>query len=101
MERQPVTFEQLGRRIAAEQSTGHRHPLLVAIDGRGGSGKTVLADKLAQSRSDVSVVHTDDFAKPRVRGWESTRFYKQVAEPLLAGRPGRYQRYDWDQDRLA
>lgn len=38
------------------------------------------------------VVHNDDFARPGLIGWDRDRFVAQVLEPLLAGRPGRYQR---------
>ena len=44
------------------------------------------------------VVHIDDFARPDVQGWERDRFVRQVLKPLLAGRPGRYQRWDFDRN---
>ena len=31
-------------------------------------------------------------------GWERDRFVQQVLRPLLAGRPGRYQRWDFDRN---
>ncbi len=74
---------------------------LVAIDGRGGSGKSSLAFFLAKRLSETTVVHTDDFAQPGVPGWDWRRFRRQVVEPLLRGEVGRYQRYDWQEDRLA
>jgi uridine kinase len=80
--------------------------VFVAIDGRGGSGKTTLAGQLAARLPGVTVVHTDDFARGHVggrlpvSGWEHKRFYEQVAAPLLDDRPGRYQRYDWDAQPL-
>ena len=36
----------------------------------------------------------DDFARSGLRGWDRDRFVSQVLEPLLAGRPARYQRWD-------
>jgi uridine kinase len=74
---------------------------IVAIDGHGGSGKSQLAEALSRRLGGTEVVHTDDFARPGVSGWEWTRMKAQVLEPLEADRPGRYQRYDWDDDRLA
>ena len=81
--------------------SGGQPYVLVAIDGRGGSGKTTLATFLAGAIPDTTLVHTDDFARPGVPGWEWARFRSQVIEPILEGRAGRYQRYDWDEDRLA
>lgn len=37
-------------------------PVVVAVDGRSGAGKTTLADALARAAGDAQVVHTDDFA---------------------------------------
>ena len=37
-------------------------PLIVAVDGRGGAGKTVLAQRLRQAVPASAVVHTDDVA---------------------------------------
>ncbi len=39
-------------------------PLVIAFDGRSASGKTSMADKL-KSVLGVSVIHTDDFFRPR------------------------------------
>lgn len=69
--------------------------VIVAIDGCGGAGKSTLAAELSAD-FDAAVVHTDDFASwddpldwwPRVRD--------EVLVPLGAGRPARFQRYDWD-----
>jgi uridine kinase len=74
---------------------------LVAIAGRSGSGKTTLAQHLAEPLGDATIVHTDDFARPRIPGWDWPRFHEQVITPLLHDEVSRYQRYDWDNDRLA
>jgi hypothetical protein len=47
------------------------------------------------------VVHVDDFARPSVETWERDRFVAQVLVPLAAGRPARYERWDWDSDASA
>jgi uridine kinase len=78
-----------------------RQTVLVAIAGRGGSGKTTLAQQLADALGDATIVHTDDFARPGIPGWEWPRFREQVIAPLVNDKSGRYQRYDWNADQLA
>lgn len=75
--------------------------IIVAIDGYGGSGKSTLANALASRMKNVSIVRTDDFARPTVPGWEWRRMQDQVLNPIQRDRPGRYQRHDWTTDRLA
>jgi uridine kinase len=85
--------------------------VVIAIDGPSGAGKTTLSWQMAD-RLLGSVVQVDDFyrsSSERARadrtetGWEFdlSRLRQQVLVPLEAGRPGRYQRYDWPTDRLA
>jgi uridine kinase len=77
---------------------------IVAIDGRCGSGKTTLATLLARLFP-CTVVHMDDFYLPmanRQPDWEQQvagnmdleRFRAEVLEPVLAGRPVAYRRFD-------
>ena len=56
---------------------GRRGTRWIGVDGKGATGQTTLAD---------------------VRGWERDRFVRQLLQPLLAGRPGRYQRWDFDRN---
>jgi uridine kinase len=70
----------------------------IGVDGKGATGKTTLAAQVAAALPDSVVVHIDDFARPDVRGWELDRFVRQVLQPLLAGRPGRYQRWEFDRN---
>lgn len=81
--------------------TRSRSTKIVAIDGFGGAGKSRLAEQLATRLGETTVVHTDDFARPYVPGWEWTRMKAQVLDPLDVDMAGRYQRYDWEEDRLA
>jgi uridine kinase len=85
-------------------------PLLVAIDGGGGAGKSTLAASLKSVLDGVAVVHGDDFYRPldeAVRHrltpeegyaslFEWQRLEAEVAVPLVAGRAARYHRYDWE-----
>jgi cytidylate kinase len=68
----------------------------VGIDGKGASGKTTLARRIAAVLPGSFVISVDDFARPDLRGWELERFVAQVREPLLAGRTACYQRWDFD-----
>ena len=72
------------------------HPVLVALDGRCGSGKTTLAAQLARQFPQSITVHTDDFYLPpasRVANWEQIpcanmdleRLRTQVLTPARAG----------------
>jgi len=69
---------------------------LVCVDGPAGSGKSTLATQLAVELA-CAVVHLDDLYE----GWEAgpdggaRRLREWVLDPLAAGRPGRYLRYDW------
>ncbi len=73
----------------------------MAIEGRSGAGKTVLAKRVADVLG-CPVVHMDDLypgweglaaSVPLVREW--------VLEPLSRGRDPRLRRYDWEHGRYA
>ena len=79
-------------------------PVVLALDGRCGSGKTTLATVLAEQFPDSIVLHTDDFYLPpadRVPGWEHipcanmdlTRLRDEVLRPAKAGKPVPYRAY--------
>lgn len=93
-----LDFEQLMAVIAALPARPAGRSGFLAIDGQGGAGKSTLAKRVAAAVPDSAVVALDDFSGPRVLGWDRARFAEQVTEPLLAGRPARYQRWDWNSD---
>lgn len=77
------------------------HTAVIGIDGCAGSGKTTFARQLAKKLGTASIIHTDDFAS-----WDNPldwwpRMLQQVLEPLFQNNPACYQRYDWDDCRLA
>ncbi len=71
-------------------------PAVVAVDGRGASGKSTLARSLATALPAAVVVHTDDVA------WHHSFFdwadlmMSGVLEPALAGRAVSYRPPAWD-----
>lgn len=87
-----------------------RRPILVALDGQCGAGKTTLAGQLGQIPG-WGVVHMDDFfLRPKQRtpqrladpggnvDWE--RVLAEVLLPLQAGRAARYRPYDCQRQEL-
>jgi len=78
---------------------------LVAIAGRGGSGKTTLATAVHGLDPSIHVVHLDDICIPKhlrttdeVVDWASV---DRVINDLADGRATRYRRLDWVADELA
>jgi uridine kinase len=88
--------------------------VIVAIDGRSGTGKSSLASELALLRGDVSIIEGDDFYRPLNEStraaltpleavdllfdWERMR--DEALAPLVRGEDARYRRYDWEAERL-
>ena len=66
----------------------------VGVDGFGAAGKSTLARRIAAELPGAHVIEVDDFARVGVPGWDRELFTAQVLAPLLAGRPGRYRRWD-------
>jgi hypothetical protein len=74
---------------------------VVAVDGRAGAGKTVLAARLAPLLG-AAVVHMDDLYP----GWDGLAaavpaLVDQVLDPVAAGRPAAHRRWDWNAGRYA
>lgn len=58
---------------------------LVAVDGRGGAGKTTFAAALAEAAGGVPVFHTDDYAaRNSGRPWWP-ELLREVVDPVAAG----------------
>jgi uridine kinase len=68
------------------------------VDGRGGGGKTALAERLRRWLQPAAVVHSDDVAWAHSRfGWDDLMI-GGVLEPLHTGRPVHYRPPGWDHD---
>ena len=74
---------------------------LVAIDGPGGAGKSVFAERLARHLGNTPVIHTDDFASwDNPVGWWG-RLEGEVLGPVERGTWAvRFRAYDWEAQRL-
>ena len=101
---QNITPENLISILAAALAQKPTKPLVLALDGRCGSGKTTLADRLTRQFPASIVLHTDDFYLPpaqRVRGWEKTpcanmdliRLRDEALRPAYEGQPVLYRAY--------
>ncbi|HEX5542824.1 MAG TPA: hypothetical protein VFX60_14895 [Micromonospora sp.] len=93
------TYADLARRILARPPRLGR-TRIVAVDGPSGAGKTFFAARLAAALA-APVVRTDDL----LDGWADQftfwpRLQEWVLDPLRAGEPGRYRRYDWVHGRF-
>lgn len=85
-----------------------KNPVLVALDGRSGAGKSTIAQEIA-SRVEASIVVSDDFYSggnddawsglsasekvEKVIDWQGMR--AQVLEPLLANKPASWHPLDF------
>lgn len=84
------------RSLAGAGAGRTSRPVVVAVDGRGGGGKTTLAERLCRLLPAAAVVHTDDVAWWHSRfGWDDLMI-AGVLEPLHAGRGVRYRPPAWD-----
>lgn len=88
------------QRLAQLQQHGE-HPLVVAIDGGSGAGKTTLAAHIAEQMDGVAVISTDDFLAPLAEQtsqpgteFDWRRLKEQVLLPLAKKQPIDYWRYD-------
>ena len=89
-------------------------PLLIAVEGLGGAGKSTLAAQLSAVLTGSSIVEVDDFYRPMTaeeragmgpregyeRYFDWTRLLKEAIEPLRQRRRARFRRYDWEMGRL-
>jgi len=84
-------------------------PILIGIEGFGGSGKTTVADILAGRLGDAYVVHIDDFiVKEKITdpswdtgGFDRKRLEEQVLKPATSGRAITYQKLIWQSNTLS
>ncbi len=97
-----MDFNKLAALIATALT--QKQPLILAIDGRCGAGKTTIAKKLAREFS-CNVIHMDDFFLPTEKrtperlsapggNTDVERFLNEVMLPLKSGKHFSYRPYD-------
>lgn len=105
-------IERVLRLIHLRRQSGS--PLLIAVEGLGGAGKSTLAAQLSAALPGSSIVEVDDFYRPMTaeeraklgpregyeRYFDWTRLLEEAIEPLRQRRRARFQRYDWEMGRL-
>lgn len=90
-----VSMAELVRLVVPEPRTSGR-PWLLAVDGRGGSGKTSLVERLRGAVPDSAVVHTDDVAWHHSFFDWSELLVDGVLRPLRRGGAVRYRPPGWE-----
>ena len=107
---QNIAPEQLTGILTAALALQPTKPLVLALDGRCGSGKTTLAAALAGQFPASTVLHTDDFYLPpaqRSPDWAHTpcanmdlpRLRDEALRPAYEGQPVPYRAYSCREGR--
>lgn len=68
--------------------------ILVAIDGRGGSGKTTHALLIKHALPEAEIITTDDFLNTEIHKIDETEVERQILKPLSEGKSATYMEYD-------
>lgn len=84
-------------------------PVLIGIEGFGGSGKTTLSTQLESALGNAYIIRIDDFivkSKLRESAWDTgvfdhARLEEQVLKPATQGKTIRYQKLIYAVDRLS
>ena len=100
----PITASTLSALLSAALAQKPTRPLVLALDGRCGSGKTTLANGLAAQLPGCTLLRTDDFYLPpaqRIPDWAHTpcanmdliRLRNEALRPAYEGQPVLYRAY--------
>ncbi len=100
-----MQFDSLLEQII-QQDIDHR-PVLIAIEGFGGAGKSTLAKELKNRLGDAFVVSIDDLiikdliSDGEKLNFDRKRLERQVLLPLKQKRAAAYQKLIWDKNILS
>ncbi len=82
----------------SEISAYKTEPILIAIDGPAGSGKTSLANQLSNKLNSVTTIHMDDL----YNGWEDAltatltqHLEEWIIDPFGKHQSAHYQKFNW------
>lgn len=67
---------------------------LIAIDGRGGSGKTILALIIKNNSPEARIITTDDFYNKTIEKIDERILKEKILEPLSKDLPAKYLEFD-------
>ncbi|GAB2585537.1 hypothetical protein Aab01nite_52760 [Paractinoplanes abujensis] len=93
--RRATTLDEVVRRLFDASPGVSARPRIIAIDGRGGAGKTTLAERLRTAVPGSAIVHTDDVAwNLAYFDWGAT-LAEHVLAPLHRGRAVDFRPAAW------
>lgn len=94
--------------IEIERAARSKRPLLVALDGRSGTGKSTLSGALAERLPAIVIVQDDFYTGGTLADWATRsarekadrvidwkRLRIEVLEPLLSDRVARWRSFNW------
>ncbi|MFJ2739553.1 uridine kinase [Streptomyces sp. NPDC087440] len=90
-----VPLGEVVRLLGADAALSGGRPRLIAIDGRGGSGKTTLAALLSAAVPHSAVVHTDDLAWNHAYFAWAELLATHILRPLHRGEPVDFRPGAW------
>ncbi|BBH70428.1 hypothetical protein ACTI_71130 [Actinoplanes sp. OR16] len=91
------TWDEFTASVLAAAGIPDGRPILIAVDGRGGAGKTTLAEQLLRRIPGSAIVHTDDVAWWHSRfGW-SDLMADGILKPLHAGEAAHFRPPAWEE----
>lgn len=102
-----MTLQEISAKI--NEQPLKRKPMLVAIDGFGGAGKTTIAQKLKDMLGNAYVVGIDDFIiKEKLTEQTADKSYfdrkrleQEVLKPAREGKQIAYRRLEWVENTLS
>ena len=98
---QVVSLGELVRMLRPPEGGPGGRPWVLAVDGRSGSGKTSLADRIQGVVKASAVVHTDDIAWSQAMFDWADLLAGGVLEPIRRGEPVSYQPPAWSERQRA
>ncbi len=100
-----MTLNQIS--AAVKESLITKQPVLIAIEGYGGAGKSTFAVELSAELGNCFVINIDDYIIKEMQSdaiksnFDRTRLELQVLEPLANGLKASYQRLIWDTNSMS